>query len=346
MSGKEIQAWSDPAMFTAQEIDENTGPTVTLMNCTKDPLGEIARVAMTYEGKFPASNAEITDEQRRYYFGEVRKNVLEAPLEFVTFSFLFTGVTRSFTHQLVRQRTAAFAQESMRFAVKDPMPTALPPSLIGTVHWEIWRAKCASELFPAKVGTILPTHGAEQHLIDKHAQQTASKEQLWRREWDNAIEEIGASYNALISAGMPAEDARGLAPHATLTQVNYHTSLRHLKDHAGLRLCSQAQAEWKAVWVGILKALRDCGKGTSTHWQYNEIADLFKPVCYQKGSCQFMADGDRYCQIRETVQGYAELGIPSRDWHIDLQAMYDNPDAAKPPRVGGDWAEGGQGPKA
>jgi len=338
MSNKEIQAWSDPAMFLAQEIAE-TGPTVKLMNCTADPLGEIARVAMTYEGKFPASNADITDEQRRYYFGEVRKNVLEAPMEFVTLSFLFTGVTRSFTHQLVRQRTAAFAQESMRFAVKDPMPVALPPSLAETVHWSLWLQKCGLDLFPN--GESWRAQNAV--LIKDYAEKTASKAQLWRREWDNAIAEASASYSALISAGMPAEDARGLAPHATLTQVNYHTSLRHLKDHAGLRLCSQAQAEWKAVWVGILSALRSV-QGPDA-WQYAEIAELFKPVCYQKGSCQFMADGDRYCQIREAVQTYADLGIPSREWQIDLQAMYDNPDAAKPPRVHGDWAEGGQGPK-
>jgi hypothetical protein len=338
MSGKEIQNWSDPAMFMAQEITVE-GPVVKLMNCTADPLGEIARVAMTYEGKFPASNAEVTDEQRRYYFGEVRKNVLEAPLEFVTLSFLFTGVTRSFTHQLVRQRTAAFAQESMRFAVKDPMPVALPPSLAGTVPWDVWMNQCGRDLFPG--GQHWQLDNAE--MVRSYAITSATDAQVWRREWDEAVCEISAIYGALIDSGMPAEDARGLAPHATMTQVNYHTSLRHLKDHAGLRLCSQAQAEWKAVWVGILSALR-AYEGPDA-WQYAEIADLFKPVCYSKNSCQFMADGDRYCQIREQVQGYADLGVPSSKWVIDLQAMYDNPDAAKPPRVHGDWAEGGQGPK-
>lgn len=343
-TGKEVQNWGDPAMYHAEEIASDTGPSVTLVSMTADPLGEIARVAMTYEGRFPASSSLVTESERMYYFNEVKRNVLEAPLEFVTMNFLITGVTRSFTHQLVRQRSAAYAQESMRFAVKDPLPTALPPSLRGTVPWRQWEEQCAEELYPKGTANT----PAARHLIKAHAEKRASKQQIWRREWDEAIRDIGTAYNALIDAGMPAEDARGLAPHATLTQVNYHTSLRHLKDHAGLRLCSQAQAEWKAVWAQILNAIIEYSEAVahnSERWQYAEIVDLFKPVCYAKGRCAFMADGDRYCSIRDKVEAYAAEGIPSSKWKIDLrEKLYNNPNAAIPPRIGGDWTYV-QGPK-
>jgi thymidylate synthase ThyX len=63
--------------------------------------------------------AEITDDERRHYFDECFKTTLKAPLEFIDFHLMVEGVTRAHTHQEVRQRTAVFAQESMRFAVKD-----------------------------------------------------------------------------------------------------------------------------------------------------------------------------------------------------------------------------------
>jgi flavin-dependent thymidylate synthase len=41
-------------------------------------------------------------------------NTLPSSWEFVNFSFLIEGVTRAFTHQLVRTRTASYAQQAMR----------------------------------------------------------------------------------------------------------------------------------------------------------------------------------------------------------------------------------------
>ena len=44
-------------------------------------------------------------------------DTIQSPFEFVDFTFILHGVSRSFTHQLVRTRNASYAQESMR-AVK------------------------------------------------------------------------------------------------------------------------------------------------------------------------------------------------------------------------------------
>lgn len=55
------------------------------------------------------------DEKIAIYEG--MKDTIQSPFEFVDFTFLITGVSRSFTHQLVRTRNASYAQESLR-AVK------------------------------------------------------------------------------------------------------------------------------------------------------------------------------------------------------------------------------------
>jgi hypothetical protein len=45
-------------------------------------------------------------------------NTLPASWEHVDFVFLLTGVTRAFTHQLVRTRTASYSQQAMQIGVK------------------------------------------------------------------------------------------------------------------------------------------------------------------------------------------------------------------------------------
>lgn len=45
---------------------------------------------------------------------EYMANTIPSSWEFVHYTFLVTGVTRAFTHQFVRTRTASFAQQTMR----------------------------------------------------------------------------------------------------------------------------------------------------------------------------------------------------------------------------------------
>lgn len=323
MMGNEVQKWADVAMFKADEIDANQGPQVTLLSCNADPLGTIAAAALMYEGKSVQSLADITDDQRRYYLGQTAKTALAAPLEFVNFHFIISGVTRGFTHQMVRQRTATYTQESTRFAVKEDVPVGHPPSLDGTLSWYEWVAKCSAELFP---NGWTGNYGEGAKLINDYANQQASKQQLWRKEWDECVGEIDSTYNALVSAGMPAEDARGLLPTNLLTRINYNSSLRGLLEHSGVRLCTQAQFEWRLVWTKMKEAIVAYGKTAyyahdgiptqwdSAQWQFDKLSEVFKPICYQRGSCQFNADVDRACSIKGRVEGFANLGIPSTEW--------------------------------
>lgn len=319
----EIQKWADVAMFKAAPIDKESGPRVQLLSCNNDPLGTIAAAAKMYKGEYVESLAQITDQERRHYLGDVRKNALAAPLEFVNFHFLISGVTRGFTHQMVRQRTATYTQESTRFAVKEDVPVGLPPSLDGTKRWDRFVDRCWKDLYPEG--------GGELGEATEHAWNVASKEQKWRYQWDHVVGEITEAYNKLVDTGMPAEDARGLLPTNLLTRINYNTSLRGLLEHAGLRLCTQAQFEWRLVWARMMEAIREYGKSQeyqmvnrdvpsiigvfSSEWQFNELATIFKPICYQKGSCQFLSDVDRHCSIRDRVQTHAKNGEPSTEWN-------------------------------
>jgi flavin-dependent thymidylate synthase len=321
---KEVQKWADKAMFAAEPLKASDGPRVFLVWMTPDPLGAVAAMAKMYKGEVVRSLADVTDAERKEYLEQILKTKLQAPLESVKLHFMVENVTRSFTHQMVRQRTAVYAQESLRFAVKEDMAesVALPPSLQGIERFR-----------PEDMPTVM--HGA-------------TEDQRRLLIWDEAVEFAGNAYNKLIAMGMPAEDARGLLPHNITTRLNYVTDLRALLDHAGNRLCTQAQFEWRLVLAKMAEAIRnyrpheaitESTVGETTRrdrdfmfemdsdgsWQFEAISQLFKPVCYATGKCEFMAEFDRACSIRDRVQANHEIGRPSSEWGQEHDRVQGNP---------------------
>ena len=271
-----VSKWADEAMFTAAPLTEGgepLRPRVTLTHMTPDPLRVMAVAAGQYEGKSFHSPTEITEDYAMHVLDNAAKS-LSAPLEFIVSHWYFEGVTRGFTHQLVRQRTATYIQESMRFAVKENAAheVVMPPSI--------------AALEPDDPMRVI---------------------------WMDHVARTGWVYNALVNGGIPAEDARGGLLINIGTRVHYRTHLRDLIQHAGLRLCSQAQAEWKEVWRLMVEEILNYGR-PEDRWQQREIVKLFKPVCYTTGKCEFMASTDRWCVIRDRVQAHHEKGDPPTVW--------------------------------
>lgn len=287
----DVMRYADEAMFQAVPLvaeGDEVRPRVTIVTMTTDPLRVMAAAWRMYKGD-PCVPADISRTMAEEFARDVHLSKIKAPLEWCQVAFLIEGVTRAFTHQMVRQRTATYVQESMRFAVKDnaAWEIVLPPSLAG-----------------------VPGDDPKRQI------------------WEAAVRKVAWSYNALISAGMPAEDARGLLPTNIATRIHYRTNLRDLIEHAGLRLCSQAQQEWKQVWLEMIKAI--LAYGPEEHrWQQREIASMFKPVCYHTGKCEFMGKFDRYCVIRDRVEAHHVAGERPETWtDINPQACL-HPEAAR-----------------
>ena len=57
--------------------------------------------------------------QKRQNEIEYMANTVPSSWEFCDYSFMITGVTRAFTHQLVRTRTASYAQQAMRVLTEE-----------------------------------------------------------------------------------------------------------------------------------------------------------------------------------------------------------------------------------
>lgn len=289
---RSVVKWGDSQQYLSAPIKKNedssdsSGITVALLSATDDPLGAIAAACRMYKGIPTYSLSDINDIERYDYLKQVMKTNLKAPFEFVDFHFFIEGVDRSFTHQMVRQRTAVFAQESLRFAVKESFSDEVVP--------------------PPSVAGLAADHP-------------------WRVIWNNTLNSVQDGYEQLVNGGMPAEEARGLLPHCVPTRLNYHTNLRNLQEHLGNRLCTQAQHHWKIVAAKMVQAIRKHSNDYAVL-----AADAFKPVCYLTGKCEFNAEFDRHCSIRERVNKHHQSGEPSTSWSdIHPSEWLENPGAAR-----------------
>jgi flavin-dependent thymidylate synthase len=273
----EVSKWADPAMFAAIPLTEEgkaVEPSVTVVNMTHNPLRVMAAAAQLYRGIPVHDPREIDRQLALDWLASVSQNRLQAALEFIDIHLFLRGVSRAFTHQLVRQRTAVFIQESLRFAVKEG------------AAWEV--------MMPPEISAL---------------REDDPRRVIWRR----AVEDMSGAYNSLINSGVPAEDARGLLPTNIMTSVHYKTNLRNLADHSYNRLCSQAQHEWKQIWALIIQAILNYGP-TENRWQQKAICGLFKPICFASGRCEFNSPDDRYCVIRDRVEAHHKAGDPVSTW--------------------------------
>jgi flavin-dependent thymidylate synthase len=288
-TGRAVVRAADAAQYARPAIPEaDRGKIrVRLLNATPDPLGSVAALCAQYEGRVIRSLAEVTDDQRRACLDDMAKTVLNGPLEAVQFHWQIEGITRSITHQMVRSRPSFFAQESLRFAVPE-----------GDWSEEIPYPAWLSTEEANKVGT--PQWNA-------------------RRAWDEQMATTQLRYERLINLGMPAEEARGVLPHDMPTRIHWVMDLRTLLAEAGKRTCTQAQFPWRLVFAGMATALRKRGDVAfpADGWQFREIARRLRPVCFQTGSCGFMAAFDRSCSIRSRVDQNTRAGRPSSVWQTE-----------------------------
>lgn len=144
---------------------------------------------------------------------EFLKSGLGGPLEMINFVFGFEGVTRAFTHQMVRTRLASYMQQSQRFTDFDGnLPVKMPDSI------------------------------KSDNCDDSRAEVL----------WESAIGKIEFVCKELKALGIPTQDIRGLYPtniKTNIIQCIDYNALRRMMSH---RLCTQAQqGEWAPVAAQI-----------------------------------------------------------------------------------------------
>ena len=215
---------------------------VTLISHTPDALDLLLstkNTRLTHE-----SDPSTWSEEKRREHLEYMRDTIKSSWEFVDYVFKIEGVTRAFTHQLVRTRTGSYAQQAMRVVDARNQPVDLPPSIEAVPEW--------NEL------------------------------------WDKGRLEVLGAYGALIDAGAPAQDARGLLPTNITTSIMAKFNLRTLHDMAKLRLCTRTQGEYQDVFRQMREQVI-----SASPW-----AEEFMEVhCVATGTCAFPRYGKVECPV-------------------------------------------------
>jgi flavin-dependent thymidylate synthase len=154
--------------------------------------------------------ATMTDEEKRDHWAYML-DTIKSPFEFVDYIFEIDGVSKNFTHQLVRTRTGAYQQETSRALEIDVFNSTVIPEAFG---------KTDEDGDMSELGKL----------------------------WCDAMADIDAHYKGLIAAGAELQDARAVCPSNMGTKILAKFNLRTMSDMAKNRLCARTQGEYQDVY--------------------------------------------------------------------------------------------------
>ncbi|MBO5137097.1 MAG: FAD-dependent thymidylate synthase [Spirochaetaceae bacterium] len=150
---------------------------------------------------------------------------------------------------------------------------------------EGYSARMIRELYTHIVGTSrlqASTRYIDYNVLDieKDFYYPETLDQEQRKIYKQALENIKASYKALIESGLAKEDAANLLPLAMHSKIVFKINLRALIHLAEMRCCTRAYREFRN-FMAELKATLSV---LSDEWKW--ICDtLLQPKCQRLGYC-------------------------------------------------------------
>jgi thymidylate synthase (FAD) len=185
-------------------------------------LAEFAGRLCYMSQKNPASR------NTRDYLENIKKQGHGSVLEHANYSLLIEGVSRSFTHELVRHRAGfAYSQLSQRYVDEGNASFVVPPAIIGDEALETaWRSQVtqAQQTYVSLVESLMERYS---WVADK----------VHRRK-------------------MAREAARGVLPNSTETKIVVTGNARAWRTMLELRSSEGAEMEIRRCAVAILRLLQ------------------------------------------------------------------------------------------
>ena len=150
---------------------------------------------------------------------------------------------------------------------------------------EGYSARMIRELYTHIIGTSrlqASTRYIDYNVLDVendfYYPETMNAEQ--KEIYKKALENMKASYAALVESGLPKEDAANLLPLGMHSKIVFKINLRALIHLAEMRCCTRAYREFRM----FMKELKEVLSGVSDEWKW--ICDnLLVPKCERLGYC-------------------------------------------------------------
>ena len=153
-------------------------PSVTLLDSTGNPVRAMAlaaRLCYTQGMDIAHLDQSLTDERCQELVKKIISNRHLSVLEHATFMFGVEGVSRNFSHQLVRHRNTSYEQQSLHYTLApDSIEVAMPAGLSGSqrARWGAVKDLChrvyremVAEGVPREEARHLLPSGVETKLV-------------------------------------------------------------------------------------------------------------------------------------------------------------------------------------
>lgn len=176
-------------------------------------------------------------------------------IEHAVWTFLFEGISRALTHELVRHRHFSYSQLSQRYVDESEVAFVLPPEIReGTAAYEIWKKGC------------------ERSLADYRA----------------LLAEIELQVRDEASATMrrkrARQTARSLLPNSTETKIVVTGNARAFRHFIEMRGSSSADAEIRVLAIELLRVLQQEAPNIFGDYRTKRLADGVELVETEYGS--------------------------------------------------------------
>ena len=157
-------------------------------------------------------------------------------LEHIVYSFLFEGISRALTHELVRHRGGfGYSQLSQRYVDESNIGFVLPPEIQeGTPAFDLWKQACENSL------------------------------ESYRKLLDRVAEQVADEPKATLRRKRARQAARTVLPNSAETKIVVTANARAWRHFIELRASPFADAEIRRLAITVLRVLQA------------EAPDLFK----------------------------------------------------------------------
>ncbi len=149
-------------------------------------------------------------------------------LEHVVYSFLFEGISRALTHELVRHRAGfGYSQLSQRYVDESNIAFVVPPEIQeGTPAFHLWKEACENAL------------ASYRKLLDQVAEQVADEPK------------------ATLRRKRARQAARAVLPNSAETKIVVTANARAWRHFIELRASPFADAEIRTLAIAVLRVLQ------------------------------------------------------------------------------------------
>ncbi len=222
--------------------DHNVTGWTTDTNVAAEVLPEVAgRLCyMSFKKPRPGGNSA--------YLGHIKEVGHGSVLEHGVFNFIITGVSRSFTHELVRHRAGfGYSQLSQRY-VDESVADFVEPDCIGDdpeLH-EVWKS-AAQHAQEAYVKLVEGLQAKFQNVEDK-----------------------------TLRRKMARQAARSILPNATETKIFVTANARSLRHFVELRCNEHAEVEIREVAAMMLEILQKEAPNVFGDYEFLTLPDKTK----------------------------------------------------------------------